>query len=119
MSICRPGSASNDIKRSETLTETLTSSATSSGTSKTESRDSKMSKLSVSRLGQDGDCQTEEFRLWCANCDCHVKVYPDPVTTNTNGLRTSKMSVMEENSWTGNTDIKNIVINIQCDRVVR
>ena len=50
-----------------------------------------------------------------------VKVYPDPVplTTNTNGLRTGKMSVMEENSWTGNTDIKNIVINIQCDRVVR
>ena len=48
-----------------------------------------------------------------------MKVYPDPVTTNTNGLRTGKMSVMEENSWTGNTDIKNIVINIQCDRVVR
>ena len=50
---------------------------------------------------------------------CQVKVYPDAVTTNTNGLRTGKMSVMEENSWTGNTDIKNIVINIQCDRVVR
>ena len=57
----------------------------------------------------------EDISLHC----CKVKVYPDPVTTNTNGLRTGKMSVMEENSWTGNTDIKNIVINIQCDRVVR
>ena len=107
--------ASNEIKRSETLTETLTST----GSSKADSRDSKMSRLSARRLGQDGHCQTEEFRLWCANCDSKVKVYPDPVITNTNGLRTGKMSVMEENSWTGNTDIKNIVINIQCDRVVR
>ena len=31
----------------------------------------------------------------------------------------SKMSILEQNSWSGNTDIKNIVINIQCDRVVR
>ena len=74
-----PRLASNDIKRSETLTETLTSSQTSS---KTDSRDSRMSKLSVSRLGQDGDCQTEEFRLWCANCDSKVQwrplIGPDP-----------------------------------------
>ena len=47
-----------------------------------------------------------------------VKVYPE-LEAVTSALRCSKMSVMEENSWTGNTDIKNIVINIQCDRVVR
>ena len=51
-------------------------------------------------------------------CLCQVKVYPE-LDNITNGLRSSKMSVLEENSWTGNTDIKNIVINIQCDRVVR
>ena len=47
-----------------------------------------------------------------------MKVYPE-LDNITNGLRSSKMSVLEENSWSGNTDIKNIVINIQCDRVVR
>ena len=114
--------------------------------------------MAASSQGRDGDCQTEEVRLWCANCDAKVriisyqtptnyltripnenlflvannnlskfflfstimkvKVYPE-LDSVTSALRCSKMSVLEENSWTGNTDIKNIVINIQCDRVVR
>ena len=27
----------------------------------------------------------------------------------------NSMSILEENSWSGNADIKNIVININCD----
>ena len=61
-------STSNEIKRSETLGSNISRH--------TDSSKSQLSKLSVGRLvstsGQDGDSQTEEFRLWCANCDAKV-----------------------------------------------
>ena len=59
--------SSNEIKRSETLDSSIDN--------KTEPCKRRLSQLSVKRLvagrgaGKAQDCQTEEFRLWCANCD--------------------------------------------------
>ena len=68
MLICR---SSNEIKKSETIDSNIST--------KTDPCRRRMSQLSVKRLvggretGRAQDCQTEEFRLWCANCDAKVQ----------------------------------------------
>ena len=52
----------NQIKRSETLGSSISSNT-----------DSNKSRVGRSQ-GRDGDCQTEEVRLWCANCDAKVRI---------------------------------------------
>ena len=79
--------------------------------------------------------------MWCATCDTRVKVtwdcsslmmtsdlviddvqvYPEEEMTQLSAAKLKSASlnsmscIMEENSWSGNADIKNIVININCD----
>eukprot|EP00090_Calanus_glacialis_P014753 TRINITY_DN23618_c0_g1_i1.p1 TRINITY_DN23618_c0_g1~~TRINITY_DN23618_c0_g1_i1.p1 ORF type:complete len:691 (-),score=130.24 TRINITY_DN23618_c0_g1_i1:169-2037(-) len=64
---------------------------------------------------KDGHSQTEEFRVFCVNCDTRVKVYPETdLRYFKKSLLPSRLSILEENSFSGNNDIKNIVISIDC-----